>query len=340
MSMGDVKMTETKAFSSESLEQKKRRMIWSNRIKLGIRIIGIAILVSFLFSIYRGLTYFYFDRSGKSFQFERAVITLVELHGDGLKVDKDIRLIKVSPLLKQSITAKVYRQVGEQKRIIGELHAEQSLFGEIRYTLDDNPQYLNGNTLNLWVPMSVIYGGGEKALKREEEAIKQLGHIEDGFVSEMSFTLTKAMPPQQLAELLSDYDLWITAMPMYSGEMKEVKLSNYSTSGDSMYVPHLTLRPFFSYSEDGLGRTEATSISTDDIDMASQQMMKDLEWLTTHVNYNGVQEEKQRLTFLKNNGIQVYGAVVTGPVRELEKLKEVPAFHNFGLGQIEVWNWK
>ncbi|WP_236707957.1 anti sigma factor C-terminal domain-containing protein [Brevibacillus choshinensis] len=46
-----------------------------------------------------------------------------------------------------------------------------------------------------------------------------------------------------------------------------------------------------------------------------------------------------RLDYLKKNGVMVYGAVVTGPVRELEKLRQNPLFHDLKLGRLEVWNW-
>lgn len=336
--MKDHDNAETVEFTTDLMVQRKRRIKWRNRIRIGMRLIAIFFIVSFVFLIYSWGTYFYYEKSGKNFQFERAVVTLTELNGH--KIDKELGLVRLSPMLKQSVSTKVYRQIGERRRIVGELHAEQSLFGELKYTVKGVSQYLDNSGLDLWMPMTVIYGGGDTDRKREkEDKLEQLSHIEDGFVAEMSFTLNKAVPPQQLAELLADYDLWITGMAMYSGELQEVKVSNYSSAGDSISAPHLTLRPFFSYSEDGLGRAESLSITSDDIDLAVEQMLKDLEWLTAHITYNGVLEDQQRLAFIKKHGVQVYGAVVTGPVRELEKLKDVPELSNFGLGQIEVWDW-
>ncbi|MED4582947.1 anti sigma factor C-terminal domain-containing protein [Brevibacillus choshinensis] len=45
------------------------------------------------------------------------------------------------------------------------------------------------------------------------------------------------------------------------------------------------------------------------------------------------------MDYLKKNDVMVYGAVVTGPVRELEKLRQNPFFLDCKLGRIEVWNW-
>ncbi|MGG3509427.1 anti sigma factor C-terminal domain-containing protein [Paenibacillus lautus] len=70
-----------------------------------------------------------------------------------------------------------------------------------------------------------------------------------------------------------------------------------------------------------------------------QQLIADVEWMTNNIKYNGVDDDKHRLAYLKKNGVQVYGGTVTGPVRELEKLKEEQEFWEFRLGRIEVWNW-
>ncbi|WP_052759677.1 anti sigma factor C-terminal domain-containing protein [Paenibacillus sp. DMB20] len=216
---------------------------------------------------------------------------------------------------------------------------KKNLFGELRYTIKETPKYLDGYApASFGMPMSLVYGGTDGNGKKTEEALKQLSRIEDGFVAEMGFSLGKGIAPGQLAEMLSGYDLWIMGMAVYSGEIKEVKISTYSSSGDAIYAPHLTLRPYTAYSDDGARRRWNRSISKDDVKMAADQMIKDLEWLTSRVNYDGAGEDKQRLAYL--NGIQVFGAVVTGPVRELEKLKQVPGLRDFRLGRIEVWNWE
>lgn len=336
-----VAVSGTEKFSPYLLKRKKRRMKWLNRIRQGLRLTAVVVIITLLFLIYRWGTYFYFEKSGKNFQFMRAAATLAELYGDGTKVDEEVAMVKVSTLLKQSLTTKVYRQVGEWSVITGELHAEKSLFGELRYKIHETPEYLRRTRpASFHFPMSLINEDGDRIRNERQGAIEQLSHIGDGFVAEMNFSIIKGMSPRQLAEMLSEYDLWITGMAMYSGEFKDVVISNFSSSGGSMFVPHLTLRPIVSYSEDGLGRGETLSLSSMAIDTAADQMLEDLEWLTTYVNYNGVDMDKQRLAYLKNNGVLVYGASVTGPVRELEKLKEEQVFHSFELGQVEIWNWK
>ncbi|MGM1047118.1 MAG: anti sigma factor C-terminal domain-containing protein [Bacillota bacterium] len=336
-----VGISGTEKFSPDLLERKKRRMKWGNRIRLALRTTAVVIMVAFIFMVYMWGAYFYFEKSGKNAQFTRAVATLAEMQGSGMKLDKDFRMVSLSPLLKQTVTTKVFRQVGEWGVITGELHAEKSLFGELRYSIKEDEKYLRENTRPFFgFPMTLIYGGSDTIrIGEKDPEIERLGHIEDGFVAEMWFSLGKGMTPKEFMEVLSEYDLWVTGMAIYSGEMTDVKVSNYVSTNDAVYPPHLTLRPLVTFSEDGMSRGESLSLTKQDIGLTEEQLMKDLEWLTSHVNYYGVHEDQQRLEYLKRNGIQVYGATVTGPVRELEKLKQVPESRRFGLGRIEVWNW-
>ncbi|WP_158702770.1 anti sigma factor C-terminal domain-containing protein [Paenibacillus faecalis] len=328
----------TNNFPPDLLEHKKQRLTWDGKIRWGIAAVFLLFL---LYSIYMWGAQLYFEKSGKNAQFIRAAATLAEMQGSGMKIDKNVRVVSLSPFLKQTMTTKVYRQVGGWSVITGELHAKKSLFGEISYSIKEDEKYLRENTRPfIGFPMTTIYGGSETIRIGEKDSeMERLGHIEDGFVAEMWFSLVKGMEPKELMEILSEYDLWVTGMAVYSGEMKEVKVSNYGSTVGMLHFPHLTLRPLVTFREDGTAGGESLSLNKQDLALAEEQMMKDLEWLTSEVNYFGVHEDKQRLSYLKHNGIQVHGATVTGPVRELEKLKEVPEFRRFGLGRVEVWNW-
>lgn len=339
--VNEEKTVSSDKFSPELLERRKRRMKWMDRIRRGKEITAVTVFVALLFMLLWGGANAYFEISGKNDQFTRAVETLAELHGSGMKVDHNFGTVSISPLLTQTVTTRLYRQIGEWKIITGELQAEKSLFGVLRYTIKEHPEYLESNSpASFGMPMSLVYGGTDGNRNKAEKVLKQLSRIEDGFVAEMGFSLGKGVAPDQLAEMLSGNDLRIMGMAVYSGEVKEVKVSNYSSSSDTIYAPHLTLRPYMAYSNDGLGKTWFASISKDNVKMSADQMIKDLEWLTSRVSYNGADEDKQRLAYLKSNGIQVFGAVVTGPVRELEKLGQVPGLRDFRLGRIEVWNWE
>ncbi|MBE5105813.1 anti-sigma factor [Bacillus thuringiensis] len=47
----------------------------------------------------------------------------------------------------------------------------------------------------------------------------------------------------------------------------------------------------------------------------------------------------QRYKYVKDNGVKVYGIVITGPSKELLKLQNSPHVRYATLGDIEIWNW-
>jgi hypothetical protein len=47
----------------------------------------------------------------------------------------------------------------------------------------------------------------------------------------------------------------------------------------------------------------------------------------------------KRYKYVKDNGVKVYGIVITGPSKELLKLQNSPHVRYATLGDIEVWNW-
>ncbi|MFC0215437.1 sigma-70 family RNA polymerase sigma factor [Paenibacillus urinalis] len=140
----------------------------------------------------------------------------------------------------------------------------------------------------------------------------------------------------------SNYQVRVLSMPVYAGELKgDLKNIPHSTSNELHFVPHLTLRPFVKYQEEGNGMSWAGWLeNADTLKQSVDQMLKDIEWLRQERSYRESENDGKRLDYLKENGVKVYGAVVTGPVRELEKLKQEQGLFYFQLGRIEIWNWE
>lgn len=328
-------------------EKKFNRMIWRTRVKFLTNAVGALVLLFILYSLYLSLIQIYFDTSERNNTFIRSVITTVELHGTGVKVEKPaFPNVEVTPFLTQKVTLKLYRDVGRWQVITGEVRAERPFYGELTYSVENTGAYLNSDSDMqgaFILPASIM---SEQTMppdkQRREGGLDQLGRIDDGNVADLSFSTMTLMQPEQLLKLLEGYDLAVTGMPVYSGELKNFNVAHTIGGGTDYYVPHLTLRPLYEFEEDNRLSMWGLYFTAEDLGKMSEHtenMISDLEWLTANIQYNGVGEDKQRLAYLKKNGVQVYGATVTGPVRELQKLKKQPEFREFRLGRIEVWNW-
>ncbi|WP_208920163.1 anti sigma factor C-terminal domain-containing protein [Paenibacillus uliginis] len=317
-------------------KKKFNRMIWRTRVKMLVNAASAMLLLFLLYTVYISAIHIYFDTTDVRGKFIRSIITVVELHEDGVKVEKPANpTIEVTPFLTQKTTLKLYRDVGKWQVITGEIRVKQSLLGKLTYSIENTGAYMNNDSQAAFIlPSSIMF---------DKNDLEQLRKIEDGNVAELSFSINTLMSPEQLMEMLDSYDIAVTGMPVYAGELKDFDTPHTVGGGTDYYVPHLTLRPMSVFEENNKLSMWQLYFSAEDKGRMSEHidyMMSDLNWMTTNIRYYGVDQDKQRLAYLQKNGVQVYGATVTGPVRELEKLKEQPEFREFRLGRIEVWNWE
>ncbi|KOY17061.1 hypothetical protein AMS66_07935 [Paenibacillus xylanivorans] len=317
-------------------------MVWKTRWKFFLNAGGALFLLFMVYHIYVSSLHIYFDQSKVRNNFMRSIVSVVEMHGDGLRVEKTFHQpFEVTPFLTQKANLKIYRHVGSWEVITGEIQAELSISGKFNYTITNTGAYMNGSTPGpFYLPYSLVDGKPVHDNSEDSSSQNKLRKIDDGHVAEMSLSLKNLASPDQLMQLLSDYDVGVSAMPIYSGELTEPDVS-YSRAGMFDYnIPHLSLKPLSEFKENGT-RWFNYFVPDDTGQMQEQvqAMMSDLEWMSNHLEYSGAELDKQRLAYLKKNGVQVYGAVVTGPVRELEKLTKVPEFQHFHLNRVEIWNW-
>jgi hypothetical protein len=81
-----------------------------------------------------------------------------------------------------------------------------------------------------------------------------------------------------------------------------------------------------------------------DQDVLHKQFLKTLSFLKDHERKaNNLTFEKldlaKRMDFLKKNGIKHYGVVITGPTKEVLKLREEPWVGDLRVDEVSFWNW-
>lgn len=81
-----------------------------------------------------------------------------------------------------------------------------------------------------------------------------------------------------------------------------------------------------------------------DNDVNSKQFMDSLYFLEKNEATAEIIAEKplalkERITYLEENGIKIYGAVVTGPKEEIVKLQENKLAKEIMVGEVRLWNW-
>ncbi|TCZ77403.1 hypothetical protein E0485_10415 [Paenibacillus albiflavus] len=330
---------------SEPIPTSRKQIHSSNRrIRIGFsRVVVIAILLLILYGASYILLSIYNEQSGRNNEFTRYGTTLIELH-NGIRVDNIVKQqTELTALLSQQATFPIYENVGSWQVAAGEATVTKNLLGKYEVSIHLDTKYIrNNNQFKYSLPYNLMYGSDSTPVmpSDSQNVWDQIKSIEDGHVATMAFSLTKGIEPEVFQARLRKYDIHLLSMPIYSGELKDIKDGlSVSSSGSSISTNTLTLRPANKYTEQGLNRLEQMNDPQAIQDSAAQTLI-DLEWLINHGSYDEQELDKLRLQYLKTHGVKIYGAVVTGPIRELEKLKEGSDLFDFQLGNIEIWNWR
>ncbi|SEP90313.1 Sigma factor regulator N-terminal [Virgibacillus subterraneus] len=318
-----------------------RRMVWRTRLSIGFTVIRTILLIFLIYIAYMIPVGMYYDMSGKQGEFDRIITTLIETRYPGVEVNHMFsNHAGINSFLTQSTTLKLYRNVGEWDVVIGEVQAEKHLFGKVSYSLNFDEKYLNENKVrNFAIPPKILGRESSNAESGSKEHLrKQLTKIDDGHVAQAQFSVKTPMKSRALLDKLEAYDIQVYRMPVYGGELTEFETSSHG-SGQLTFVQSLLLRPQITYDDKNRHSSSVSPLNKVTIEQSIDQFYEDIKWLTENGNYSGKDIDQKRLKYLRENGIKVYGAVVTGPIREIEKLLDEEQFHQFYLGGVEVWNW-
>jgi len=164
-----------------------------------------------------------------------------------------------------------------------------------------------------------------------EQVWKTLTILPEGTVAEMAVSFGTTYSIDETKELFKDYDLDICWYAVYTG---------LEDSGDFFYKEGDPLSAF--------GGVWGFSDFNQDHELNGQKHFLDsMQFLvenkeTAEKLYRGNRANLQldkRNDYVQKNGIKVYGIVVTGPTKELLKLRELPTIQHPALGDVALWNW-
>jgi hypothetical protein len=68
-------------------------------------------------------------------------------------------------------------------------------------------------------------------------------------------------------------------------------------------------------------------------------LLKEYEKMANRIAGKGDLRLQERIDYLNQNGIGIYGAVATGPSKEILKLKNEPWISGIIVGEVRFWNW-
>ena len=333
---------------TEWTKDKEKRILWKYRFSLTMRIIRVVLILLFLFGVYMVLISigYSFTKLGdkNSFHLNLAIDwTQPGLHGEyGRPINTEI-----TPFLSQKLTIPISQTIGKEEEVIGEWDVTKRMLPifsskeRTYFQSSDNKQF------GFILPEDPLTGKKLRSVTNmaDQQQWQKLEMVHEGTVANLAFSTSQYYKPEELIKKLETYDLDIQWMPLYAGELKAFEPSWGRTGGgEHLSVDTLGLSRAVDMDEDYNSWAEWL-LSSKSIDENQKVMLKNMKTLidneskTYLQNVLGLWYLEDRYTYLKENGFLVYGAVVTGPVKELLKLKEEQDFRNIQVGNFEYWNW-
>lgn len=327
----------------EWTKDKEKRILLKYRFTLTMKIIRIIAATLFLFWLYMMVVSISYDALGldkKHLFYSRVAMdwTQPNLQEDFGGIDS----VEITPFLTQKMSYPVYKMIGKETELVGTKQMAKRI---IPMYSTNNTEYLKPKTErehNFYLPEHPKTGIKLEANEKPGVWTK-LEKVHEGTVAELSFSTKEYKTPEEMLEFLEPYDLDVLWMPLYTGELIEFD-TGWSSGGNSISVAPFgftggreTGDDYNSQSKYGL-EEKFTDLNKK---LMLRQMKNLLENESTSYreNFLGLSYLEERYNYLMKEGFQVYGAVVTGPVKELLKLKENEQIQGANLGEMAYWNW-
>ncbi|MGD6802255.1 anti-sigma factor [Rossellomorea aquimaris] len=243
----------------------------------------------------------------------------------------------------QRMEVPLFEQIGKEDFSAGTIHMKKGLLplsSQLRYEWNNDQP---AEHFRFYLPENPKTGD-KYAPETSDSAWSTLEKVHEGTVSELAFSTTEFMVADDLQKTLEKYDLQVLWMPLYTGEMKEFNASFSSGGNDMQLMGVYGLSSGRTHDKDYMSQSQML-LDSRHLDELQQAMLDSMETLLKeedegyYENFLGLDHLQKRYDYLKKEGFSVYGAVVTGPVKELLKLKEIEGIHGVQVGGMEYWNW-
>ncbi|MCM3766439.1 anti-sigma factor [Neobacillus niacini] len=158
-----------------------------------------------------------------------------------------------------------------------------------------------------------------------------LDHLPDGTVGEIYLSLSQIMKPQELEKQLGD-DVEVRWGAVDTGlEDKNLYEAEYVVApiGFPLQIDTTTWSPF-----NGREKTN------EEVFLDILKFLAKDEKTAEKISRAKSLALQKRIPYIEKHGVQIYGAVVTGPTTELRKLKGNDLIRVMKVGEVKLWNWK
>lgn len=313
-----------------------RKGKWRARIGTALTLISLYIIITLLTSIG---TVFFFSAGDpdRSSIYSDVVESAIMVTNPNVTVHLSS---DTGAYFNKKVTSKMTKRVGDQYLEVGDFSGT-FLFNWMRlynFTWSDSEAARSG----------VFQFPGTKELSNDQEW-KRLEMLPEGTVAEVYVSYNQLYKTDEFLQQFRDKQL----EPLWFAVDNGVHGSGQDNDDGVIINPiGFTSLPLW-HSDDGKVTKQETSGSSvtkypaieqygsgqlrDENFIKTLRLLEEHKSIAKRVVY-GVNITKS-LAYVETNGVNIYGAVVTGPTKEFLKLKDDPAVSSIRVGKVTLWNW-
>lgn len=324
----------------------EKRILKKSRFTLTIRIIRLLIVGLLVYGLYVFLLTFTFDKLQIAEENDFYTKLALDWKVPNVRGTFDFSKEDVTISGIQKISYPLVKRVGKSDIVVGSADVEKRLLNTNSYIGYQHPGREQLAAFSFSYPEDPRNGKSLMA-NTEPNVWETLDMLHEGTVAELAFSTDRFMTPEELIRALEDYDVDILWMQLHTGELVNFEPGSSGRSSDNITVQDsIGLAGARTVSDDYLSSTLTYELDGTSIEDSKRIMLQNMETLLTkkpssyYEGFLGLGHLTERYDYLQKNGFTVYGAVVTGPVKELLKLEDEERVRGEQLGEVELWNWE
>ncbi|WP_341961056.1 anti-sigma factor [Planococcus maritimus] len=324
----------------------EKRILKKSRFTLTIRILRLLFWGFLVYFIYILLLNFTVDRLHIAEENDFYTKLALDWRVPNVRGTFDFTEEEITVFGTKRLSYPLVKKVGKSDIVIGTADVTKRISNSNSNINYKHPGKEHLNEFSFYYPEDPS-SGKKLTANAEPNVWETLDMLHEGTVAELAFSMDRFMAPEELIRLLEPYDLSIVWMPLHTGEFVDFTPGSAGGSGTEVSVfDGIGLVGTRSVSGDFLSATLAYQLDGTSIDESQKAMLDNMETLLSekpsayHEFFLGLSHLNERYDYLMDNGFTVYGAVVTGPVKELLKLADEERIQGEQLGEVELWNWE
>lgn len=319
-----------KEHSINESKQKKIIQIGKNTARNTTVMISLAFLL-LIIPIITLSTYLYYGINGKADK-------LIEITGQTLYVTKpnisleEMEIEDEINLFSMKIDFDLFKKIGSEDYDVGDYSIKFDLGEarnpEIQWDLERPfrriPMETNHEVLHH--PNSLVEFNSEWSM---------LKGLPEGTVSEVYLSLRETMTKEELMKMMpSDVEVrWLAVDTGVEEDMLDSGGNVVSPIGYPAQYDSTTWSPF----NPNLGGNENKSM--EEMFLGILDLLEENEELAETVAERNLSINERR-EYIDNNGINIYGAVITGPTASIRKLESQHGVRSMKVGEVKLWNMR